>query len=169
MTTNIQHSTLGNMPDHSRVWIYQSDRPFTDKEAQAIKHALQIFTKNWAAHGKALTAAGDVLYNCFVILMVDEQLAGASGCSIDSSVHFIKTIEQTYHVNLFNRLNITYKINEKINIVSPKEFKNLIQTGEIGPQTTVFNNLVQDKSSFMTNWEIMVQDSWCKKFLTPAV
>lgn len=68
---------------HSRVWIYQSDRKLTDPEVGKIQQELDDFTIGWTAHNNQLKARAEIRYNRFLILIVDESQAGASGCSID--------------------------------------------------------------------------------------
>ena len=44
--------------------------------------------------------------NRFLILAVDESQASASGCSIDSSVKFVKAMESELGTDFFNRMNL---------------------------------------------------------------
>ena len=83
-------SELNKLSDSARVWIYQSNREFTDSESQEIREAASQFVQSWKAHEVQLLAAAEVLYNRFIVLSVDENIAGASGCSIDKSVKFIR-------------------------------------------------------------------------------
>ncbi len=76
------------LPEESRVWIYQSDRKFTDEELAEIESGLQQFVEQWAAHGTGLQASFTTRYNRFIILAVNQEAQGATGCSIDASVHF---------------------------------------------------------------------------------
>jgi len=76
-------NTYDVMPANSRVWVYQSNRAFTDNEVEKINEQLTLFVDKWVSHNQALKAYGAVYHNQFVVLMVDESQAGASGCSID--------------------------------------------------------------------------------------
>ena len=78
---------------HSRVWIYQSDRKLTADEVVQIQMNLDNFTRSWTAHNNQLKAKAEIRYNRFLVLIVDESQAGASGCSIDKSVNFMKQLE----------------------------------------------------------------------------
>lgn len=144
----------------SRVWIYQSNRPFTSGEEQAIISQLNKFISQWEAHGSKLTAAAEVRYSRFIILMVDEEQAGASGCSIDKSVSLIKQFEQDFEVNLFDRFNIAYRNNSEIISCSRDEFEKLITEGSVTENTIVFNNLVQTVNELDSNWEVPFKNSW---------
>jgi len=147
----------------SRVWVYQSNRAFTDEEVQNIQQQLNEFTAQWKAHGHQLAAKADVLYNFFIVFFVDEASAGVTGCSIDSSVRIIKDLEQKYKIDLFNRFNIAYKVGDKVVVSSKEDFETLVNIKAVGPQTIVFNNLVQTLKEFETKWEIPFEQSWHSK------
>src|SRR5690606_31771908 len=132
----------------SRVWVYQSNRAFNNEEVQNIQQKLDDFTMQWKAHGHQLTAKAEVLYNFFIVFFVDEASAGVTGCSIDSSVRIIKDLEQTYDIDLFNRFNIAYKVDDKIVVTDKEDFETLVNIKAIGPKTVVFNNLVQTLQEF---------------------
>jgi hypothetical protein len=149
-----------NISENSRVWIYQSNRAFTSSEEEAITKALNDFTGQWQAHGQQLAAAAEIKYSRFIILMVDESQAGASGCSIDKSVALMKEIEKHFNVELFNRFNIAYKEGDKILSVDRDAFEKLISEGKVTEDTIVFNNLVQTVAELNSKWEVSFKDSW---------
>jgi len=146
----------------SKVWIYQSNRQFTATEAEEIQQKLAVFTAQWKAHGHQLKAKAEMPYNFFIVLIVDQDSAAATGCSIDSSVRIIKEIESTYGVDLFDRFNMAYKIDDQVFVNTKEDFETLITIKKIGPQTIVFNNLVQTLAEYEQKWEIPMENSWHK-------
>lgn len=147
----------------SKVWIYQSDREFTSQEVSVIQQQLNDFTAQWKAHGNQLQAKADVLYNYFIVFTVDEATAGTTGCSIDASVRIVKGLEREFSVDLFNRFNMAYKVDDKVVIVNKEDFETLISIKKITPDSIVFNNLVQTLADFETKWETPFKDSWHNK------
>ncbi len=145
---------------HSRVWIYQADKKLTDEVVQQIQLELDKFTTGWTAHNNQLKAKGEVRYNRFLILIVDESQAGASGCSIDKSVHFMKQIEQYFDINLFDRFNLAYRDGEEILSLPRHEFEDLLKQGKINTETIVYNNMVQNLAELETKWEVPFKNSW---------
>jgi len=145
---------------NSRVWIYQSDRELTDTQSQHIQQQLSDFAQSWTAHNNELKAGATVKYNRFLILVVDESQAGASGCSIDKSVRVMKELEQQHGINLFDRFNLAYREGDKIISVPRNEFEELIKAGQITAGTIVYNNLVQTLDELQTKWEVPLQNSW---------
>ena len=163
---NLQKNAIyQQMSPDSRVWIYQSNRIFSEAESKEIQAKLNDFTASWAAHEKALTACASVIYERFLIILVDEQNHSASGCSIDASVHFIKGIQQEYQVSLFNRLLIAYQADDEIKTIDMAGFKNLAASGEITADTLVFNNMISKKKELENKWLVPVTESWHKQLL----
>ena len=146
--------------ENSRVWVYQADRQLTDNEALQIKVLLDNFTTGWTAHNNQLKAKAEIRYNRFLILIVDEGQAGASGCSIDKSVHFMQQIEAQFGINLFDRFNLAYRDGSEVVSAPRNRFEELIKEGKINNDTIVFNNLVQNLIELNTKWEVPFKDSW---------
>jgi len=148
------------MSSQSRVWVYQSDRKLTTDEAVQIQMHLDNFTRSWTAHNNQLMAKAEIRYNRFLILIVDESQAGASGCSIDKSVNFMKQLEQHFGISLFDRFNLAYRNGEEVVSVPRQQFEELLKGGQINTDTIVFNNLVQNVAELQTKWEVPFKDSW---------
>jgi hypothetical protein len=149
-----------NIAEHSRVWIYQANRPLSSREVEQIQEKLNRFTGQWLAHGHELLALGEIRYNQFIILSVDEQQAGATGCSIDKSVKLMLDLEKEFNINLFDRFNIAYRDGEDIRTCSREEFENLLRSGKVNGETIVFNNLISNRKALDSNWEIPMKKSW---------
>lgn len=146
--------------EQSRVWIYQSDRELYDEQVKRLHEILNNFTAEWTAHNHQLKAKAEVRYNRFLILIVDESQAGASGCSIDKSVNFMKKVEQQFDIHLFDRFNFAYRDGEKVLSLPRHNFEELLKSGKINTDTIVFNNLVQNLQQLETKWEVPFKDSW---------
>lgn len=146
--------------EQSRVWIYQSDRELYDDEIKQLHEILNKFTAEWTAHNNQLKAKAEIRYKRFLILIVDESQAGASGCSIDKSVNFIKRLEQEFGIDLLDRFNLAYRAGEKVLSAPRHEFEELLRSGKINSNTIVYNNLVQNLEQLETKWEVQFKDSW---------
>lgn len=153
------------LSDTSRVWIYQSDRQLSNEELKQIKEKGDAFVDGWAAHGSNLKASFEIFHNRFLVLFADESQTNASGCSIDSSVRFIKELEKDFKLDLFNRMNVAYEGTESIQTVPMKEFEQLIQSGDVTESTIVYNNHIQNLEEFKSKWEIPLKDSWHSRML----
>jgi hypothetical protein len=146
--------------ENSRVWVYQADRKLADSEVQQIQNELDSFTTGWTAHNSQLKAAGEIKYNRFIILIVDESQAGASGCSIDKSVRFVNDLQQQFNINLLDRFNLAYREGNEVLSAPRQAFEEKLKQGGINTNTIVFNNMVQNLKELQTKWEVPFKDSW---------
>jgi hypothetical protein len=153
-----------DLPGHSRIWIYQSNRKLSDDEVTAITDATQEFVENWAAHGQPLEASFVIKYNRFIILAVNQDVQAATGCSIDSSVQFIQNLEAKYEIDLLDKMNVTYKTGEFITFKTLIEFKQLAKSKSVSENTIVFNNLVNTIEEWQDFWEVPANESWHSRF-----
>ena len=148
---------------HSRVWVYQSERAFTETETSQINETLIEFTTQWSSHGAKIKGFGKVFFNQFILLMADETAYEVSGCSTDSSVRVIKKIEEDFQVSLFNRQLLAFMIDDKIQLIPLAEAKNAYETNTIHAETLYFNNTILHKKEFEENWIIALKNSWLQK------
>jgi hypothetical protein len=160
-----QNSSIFDLTDHARVWIYQSNRPFSEREQIVLTSQINGFVQDWAAHGRELLASGGVLHDQFIVLAVDERQAGASGCSIDKSVNFIKELAAQFNVSLFDRLTFTFVKDGQVKTASSSEFKRLFTEGVIDSNTLVFDNLVSNVADLRVQWLKPLALSWHKRFV----
>src|SRR5690606_25540491 len=114
-----------------RIWIYQSTRELSSEENEQLTAKLGAFTKQWAAHGKQLAARAEVRFNRFIILFLNEEMEAVSGCSIDSSVRFLKELEKEFRLELFDRMQIAFRKGDRVEAVSKSEFERLIANGDV--------------------------------------
>lgn len=157
---------FGQMPVDSRIWIYQSNRTLDTQEVEIASAVLLNFTEQWTAHQNNLKASFTILYNRFIVLAVDEKAAGASGCSIDSSVRALHQLQDELGVDLFNRTLVYYKAEEDyIDSAEMSDFKAMLAKGELSSDTVVFNNMIQQIDQLETEWEVPVSKSWHKQML----
>lgn len=164
MTTSFKPALPADMPDDTRVWIYQCDRELTAEEDEKVKALTTDFIKGWAAHNVKLKAAGEVYFRRFVCLFADESAAGASGCSIDSSVRFVQELERMLSTSLTNRLRMTYLDGKEVKAIHLNALPASYNSGTITGETLVFNNLAATLGDMRINWPMPLKDSWHIKF-----
>jgi len=160
MNLEYKHLLPDNFSADSKVWVYQSSRLFTMSEALDIEALLNKFSSEWRSHGQEVYAYGNLFFGQFVVLMADETHASVSGCSTDSSVRFIKQLGEKFHVDFFNRTNLAFVINNKIQLLPMNQLHYALDNYFINPDTLYFNNLVQTKEQLENNWIIPVKNSW---------
>jgi hypothetical protein len=155
---------------NSRVWIYQSHRLFTISEAFQIEEILEAFVKDWKSHGTPVKGYANLFFGQFIIIMADESASGVSGCSTDSSVRVIKEIEQTFQVQLFDRLSLAFFSKDKIQVLPIAQLPYALENHFVDGETPYFNNTVQTKAELEENWIIPLKTSWlAMKYLKPGI
>jgi hypothetical protein len=159
-----------NMNDFSpasRVWVYVSNRALSESEAAQVQMALEVFCRQWTAHNQALQAAGRVVERQAIVLLVDETRAGASGCSIDKSVHFLEDLGGRLGVDFFDRMRFGFQ-DAATGVgrwVGREELSALVQNGEIGQDTLMYNTLVTNKEALDTRWLVPFGESWHRRLV----
>jgi hypothetical protein len=160
MNLEYKHLLPDNFSPQSKVWVYQSSRLFTLTEALEIESLLNKFSSEWRSHGDEVYAYCNLFFGRFVVLMADETHTAVGGCSTDSSVRFVKELGQKFNVDFFNRTNLAFLINDKIQIIPMNQLQYALDNYFINPDTPYFNNLVSTKQQLETNWITPVKDSW---------
>ena len=158
-------TSIDQLPDTTRVWIYQANQPFPQEDWPEVTIKIQQFASQWVSHNRQLRSYGGLLHGQFVVLMVDESQAGASGCSIDKSVYFLKQLQAEYGLDLFDRMTFTYKDGEEVKTAGREAFSTLYQQGVIHDNTPVFDTLVNNKKDFDAALVKPLGQSWHKRMV----
>ena len=146
--------------DYARVWVYQSSRRFNQQQEEEINEQLLQFYIQWQTHGAPVNGWGKLLFGQFVVMMADEKLTKVTGCSTDSSVRIIKSIERQYSANLFDRMTITFLVKGTAQMLPFDQVQYAIDKGYIDKDTLMFNNVVHTKKEMLENWLVPLSQSW---------
>jgi hypothetical protein len=144
----------------SRVWVYQANRAFDLSEVFLVTDEINKFIESWYSHGIKVKGYGNLFFGQFILLMADETESGVSGCSTDSSVHFIKGIEKKFSVGLLERQTLAFLTDNNIHLLPLSRLSSAILDGTIIKETLFFNNTVSTKKELENNWIIPLKDSW---------
>jgi len=158
-------NSINNMPPAAKVWVYQSKRTLSANEIELITSAGREFIAHWSAHGAGLKASIDIFYNRFIVIAVDEQQTMASGCSQDTLLKFIKSLDEHFNLLLLDRMQVAYRKGDDIETCKLGEFEKLATEGLVNSTTIVFNNMVTTKFAFDNEWEVPVAKSWHSRVL----
>lgn len=133
-------SLFPELPDSSRIWLHLANRKLVASEEQFLKEELTVFLDSWSAHGKRLQCNATLLFSQYLIFSVDENIESASGCSIDSSVHFAKRMGSELGIDFFTRLEVLVIEENETRLLS--YFDALAQKAPfINPQITLLSEL----------------------------
>ncbi len=160
---------LSHLPAEARCWVYGAERNFTETEKAHISDTLQGFVKSWAAHGSVLSADFQLVEDRFIVLAVDESSAGASGCSIDSSVKVLRTLEHELGLSLLENGFAYYEGPSGIERVAATEMKAAIESGHIKPQTLLFGVHANRLDALRENWRKPAVETWMGRFYASTI
>ncbi len=151
---------------NERIWIYTLSAELTNEQLIDFKTRCQSFVGSWTAHDVSLDASFELYQNRLLIFKVNEAKYNASGCSIDKQVRFVKELEQTFSIELLNRLLVAFLNNaNEIEVVKQAQIKELLATNRINENTIVFNNTITQSSELETNWKLPLHKTWLSKYL----
>jgi len=88
-----------DLPDSARIWVYQASRALSSQELELISNTLIQSCQNWEAHGAPLQASFEIRYHQVIIIAVNEAMNAASGCSIDTSTRWFKSLGESLQVD----------------------------------------------------------------------
>jgi hypothetical protein len=159
-TPDIAELIPDGFPDSARVWVYQSSRAFIEKEAKEVNEQLHQFYANWQTHGSPVKGWAGLLFRQFVVVIADEAAEQVSGCSTDSSVRVIKSLERQYDVNFFDRMMITFLVKGNAEMLPFAQVQYAIDKGYINGDTLLFNNVVNDRKELCEKWLVPLSKSW---------
>jgi len=152
---------LGSLPDDARVWVFAAGRALAPAEAEAVLGTVDAFLGVWAAHGHPLRSSRELRESRFLIIAVDEAAAGASGCSIDSLVREIRSLEAQLGVTLTDHGPVVFREGGTIRRVPRDEFAALARDGRVTPDTLVFDNTISRLAALRGGgWELPASASW---------
>ena len=156
---------INELSSESRVWVFTSSSLIDNDIENILMEDTANFLDNWLAHQQVLKAGTILMHQHFLIIAVDENRTGASGCSIDKLHQFIQLEEKKLNLKLLDRMRVVYKIGDEIKNIAIPELQQLIKLGEISAKTIVFNPLVESLSSLNTSFEVALQDTWLNRYL----
>lgn len=159
---------FNHLPESSRIWIYAAPKPFSAHEIALIDRSAPAFINSWAAHGSPLQASYRVLENQFLVLAVNEDVQGASGCSIDSSMAYIRKLEQEFGFSLSDRSQVYFLINGEVQAYALPQIREKIEQGILDPDSLLINTLAATKAELEQKWLVTAGESWLKRYFKKA-
>jgi hypothetical protein len=88
-----------------------------------------------------------------------------TNADIDASVSFILALQETYKIELLDKMNACFKQGEFVQYKELKDFKKLVKNKAVTGKTIIFDNLVNNKEDLENFWEISIENSWYNRFL----
>ncbi|WP_439131524.1 ABC transporter ATPase [Polaribacter sp.] len=154
-----------SITDDAKVWIYPSSRKFYKNEIETVENAIKTFVENWNKEDENFKASYQFLYNRFIVIVADDEKSPLTNTAIDASVSFILDLQETYNVQLLDKMNVCFKQGEFVQYKELKDFKKLLKNKALTGKTIIFDNLITNNHDFKNYWETPIEDSWYSRFL----
>jgi len=149
------------LPDTARVWVYGVDREIDGNSQAVLLHEVEAYLRDWTAHGVPLSAGRDLSENRFLAIAVDQEQAGASGCSIDGLFRTLKSLEQKIGAGIITSGLIFFRGGDgTIRSVTRDDFTELGTSGEVDGETEVFDLSVVTLGEWRARFTSRAADSW---------
>lgn len=163
--------TLAGFPDDARLWVFAAAEPLAPAQAARLTASAEHHVENWLAHGRPVVGAHELRYGRFLLVAADETAAGVSGCSIDGLFRVLQSAKEELGVRLLDSGLVWFRSDDgEIRSVSRPQFRAMVQTGEVGSDTVVFDNTVATVGDVRAGrWETPLKNSWhARAFRVPV-
>ncbi len=154
-----------SISNDAKVWVYPSSRKFYPNEIEEIEQKIKKFVENWKLDDENFKVSYQFLYNRFIILVADDTETNLTNADIDASVSFILQLQETYKVELLDKMNACFKQGEYVQYKELKDFKKLLKNKAVTAKTIIFDNLINNKEDLENYWELAIEDSWYNRYL----
>ena len=155
---------FSHLPPQARVWVYQASRPLAENEIIPLLPRLAAFAESWTSHGQQLAASAEFLHCQFLVIGLDEAVAGASGCSIDASVRFVQELEQVLGVTLLEKSRMAFLVRGEVQLLTRPELRAAIEAGQLTADTLYFNNTLATKGELDAQWPAPAGQTWLASY-----
>lgn len=155
---NIEFSA---MPSSARVWVFGAAAPITGAACDTLMNAVDAHLAHWTAHGAPLMCARDWRDDQFLAVAVDEAATGASGCSIDGLFRVLTRVEQQLGASMLHGGTVFWRDpNGHVQSSNRATFKSQAAAGAIGPDTLVFDTMVESVGAWRERFEGAARHTW---------
>ena len=149
------------LPDRARLWVFSADRILTTEEQRLLAESVESGLAEWAAHGSPVRWAHQIRHDQFLMVGVDETHVELTGCSIDSAVRQIRTLEERLKMSFLDNARIFFRDGDTVRFVLRPEFQNLARDGRVDHDTIVYNNVIETVGELRGGlWEVPARKSW---------
>jgi hypothetical protein len=153
---------IPNLPGHSRVWIFASNKLLSEAEIQDVSMLMNSFTAQWQSHGTQLIAAFELIHDSILIVAVDESVEPPSGCSIDK---VFRLLNQT-NIDFFQRTLVWIPFCNSAKIITQEQAILQYKNGDLNQESLVVNTLVDTLIQAREQLYIPLKDSWIAQKIT---
>jgi hypothetical protein len=152
-----------------RCWLFAANEDLSPRFGE-VSAKVDGFLSQWAAHGLPVEAGSALI--CGHFLAIAEGLAGeaSSGCSQDAMRGMVQGLEKAFGTSLIAGGRIFYRdADSRVVVTSRTGFQAAARAGALGPETWVFDTLVQAAGDLrLGRFLVQAKDTWHQKLIPVA-
>lgn len=135
-----------DLPDESRAWIFALEG--NPDDCQDVLRRVELFLESWVSHGRSVTGQAALLRDRILIICGRVPRGQVSGCSIDSLTRAVTEAVHGAGCKLVSPTKIGFEHEEgQVAYASRPDFRQLLRSGQVTPNTPVFNPAVDQLSA----------------------
>lgn len=147
--------------DKAHVWFYFAPGTLSNIQIEQFEFQRNEFLRSWNTHGKP--NAGDVflLERRLIIIVGENGVEGISGCSIDKSVAWIKSLSLEWGMDLMDRNWVMFeKLPGVIEFSRLNLFWALRKAHEVTDDSLIFDTSLQTLGQLRREFKKPFSQSW---------
>lgn len=152
---------LPHMPDSATVRIFAAAQSIDSQKAAVLRADLDAFCAQWRSHEQSVAGAWAMVHDRFIVVAADESRTHLSGCSKDSVVKTMRTLESSLGLKFLGASHIVWRDGATIRTAPRGDFAELAAQGAVGPETIVFDQTVATLGDLRRGlWETAAKNTW---------
>ena len=147
------------LTDEAKVLIFPGSRKFFPAELPELRERATVFCDNL----KDVDLLFELKYDRFLVFLVSEN----TPLSLEHHhqiVEFIQGLENHFDLVLLDKVNVSFKQGQYVQVKEIPDFKALIKNKGVSEKTIVFDHMINTKSEFESYWEMPAGQSWLAHF-----
>ena len=151
--------SLKDMGPESKVYIFPSSRKLYKDELPVLQEKASKFCEDF----KGIETFFELRYGRFLVFIVSDQTV------LDLDQHnqlitFIQGLEKDFSLVLLDKVNVSFKQGEYVQMKEIPDFKKLIKNKGVSAKTVVFDHMITTKYEYENAWEMPAGQSWLSHF-----
>ncbi len=95
---------------------------------------------------------------------MEESFQGATGCAVDASIQFIRSLEGMFQLTFLDRTQVAFRKEDKTISMGLGDLQQQIKEGGVTGDSLVFDHAITKKDDLDAHWLVPAKESWLKRY-----